>query len=110
MIFGLIHVTSAGQHDDGYMDGRSHIKVHTDERTQVHSDWSPIQVLRIEFANTFDSLSVVSFHYTHKAMFIGVLYAACISCWSAECHDSNSLLANGSRLKLVYLGVDSPKR
>jgi len=25
------------QHDDGYMDGRSQIKVHTDERTQVHS-------------------------------------------------------------------------
>jgi len=25
------------QHDNGYMDGRSQIKVHTDERTQVHS-------------------------------------------------------------------------
>jgi len=25
------------QHDDGYIDGRSQIKVHTDERTQVHS-------------------------------------------------------------------------
>jgi len=24
------------QHDDGYMDGLSQIKVHTDERTQVH--------------------------------------------------------------------------
>jgi len=23
------------QHDDGYIDGRSHIKVHTDERIQV---------------------------------------------------------------------------
>jgi len=25
------------QHDNGYMDGRSQIKVHSDERTQVHS-------------------------------------------------------------------------
>jgi hypothetical protein len=25
------------QHDNGYLDGRSQIKVHTDERTQVHS-------------------------------------------------------------------------
>jgi len=25
------------QHDDGYTDGRSHIKVLTDERTQIHS-------------------------------------------------------------------------
>jgi len=25
------------RHDNGYMDGRSEIKVHTDERTQVHS-------------------------------------------------------------------------
>jgi len=25
------------QHDNGYMDGRSQIKVHTDERTQGHS-------------------------------------------------------------------------
>jgi len=25
------------QPDDGYIDGRSQIKVHTDERTQVHS-------------------------------------------------------------------------
>jgi len=25
------------QHDDGYIDGRSQIKVHTDERTQVQS-------------------------------------------------------------------------
>ena len=38
------------EHDNGYMDGRSQIKVHTDERTQVHSaqssQWrSPIQVL-----------------------------------------------------------------
>jgi len=24
------------QHDDRYIDGRSQIKVHTDERTQVH--------------------------------------------------------------------------
>jgi len=25
------------QHDNGYIDGRSQIKVHTDKRTQVHS-------------------------------------------------------------------------
>jgi len=41
------------QHDNGYIDGRSQIKVHTDERTQVNraqssravSPRSPIQVL-----------------------------------------------------------------
>jgi len=37
------------QHDDGYIDGRSQTKVHTDERTQVQPfglPWrSPIQVL-----------------------------------------------------------------
>jgi hypothetical protein len=32
------------QHDNGYMDGRSHIKVHTDERTQVHSAQSFLAV------------------------------------------------------------------
>jgi len=32
------------QHDDGYMDGRSQIKVHTDERTQVHSTRSYLTV------------------------------------------------------------------
>jgi len=32
------------QHDDGYMDGRSQIKVHTDERTQVHSAQSSLAV------------------------------------------------------------------
>jgi len=25
------------QHDDGYIDGRLQIKVHTDERTQAHN-------------------------------------------------------------------------
>jgi len=33
--FGLIHLRPC-QHDDCYIDGRSQIKVHTDERTQVH--------------------------------------------------------------------------
>jgi len=32
------------QHDDGYMDGRSQIKVHTDERTQVHIAQSSLAV------------------------------------------------------------------
>jgi len=32
------------QHDDGYIDGRSQIKVHTDERTQVHSARSSLTV------------------------------------------------------------------
>jgi len=32
------------QHDNGYMDGRSQIKVHTDERTQVHSAQSSLAV------------------------------------------------------------------
>jgi len=32
------------QHDNGYMDGRSQIKVHTDERTQVHSAKSSLAV------------------------------------------------------------------
>jgi len=30
------------QHDDGYIDGRSQIKVNTNERTQVHS--APVSV------------------------------------------------------------------
>jgi len=32
------------QHDNGYMDGRSQIEVHTDERTQVHSAQSSLEV------------------------------------------------------------------
>jgi len=32
------------QHDNGYMDGRSQIKVHTDERTQVYSAQSSLAV------------------------------------------------------------------
>jgi len=32
------------QHDNGYVDGRSQIKVHTDERTQVHSARSSMTV------------------------------------------------------------------
>ena len=32
------------QHDNGYMDGRSQIKVHTDKRTQVHSAKSSLAV------------------------------------------------------------------
>jgi len=32
------------QHDNGYMDGRSQIKVHTNERTQVHSAQSSLAV------------------------------------------------------------------
>jgi len=38
------------QHDNGYIDGRSHIQVHTDEWTYRFTAlglpwWSPIQVL-----------------------------------------------------------------
>jgi len=29
--------TSVSQHDNGYMDGRLQMKIHTDERTLVHS-------------------------------------------------------------------------
>ena len=32
------------QHDNGYMDGRSQIKVHTNERTHVHSAQSFLAV------------------------------------------------------------------
>jgi len=32
------------KYDDCYIDGRSHIKVHTDERTQVHSARSSLTV------------------------------------------------------------------
>jgi len=32
------------QHDDGYIDGRSQNKVHTDELTQVHSAQSSLAV------------------------------------------------------------------
>jgi hypothetical protein len=36
------------QHYNGYMDGRSQIKVRTDERTQVHSAQSSLAVTRIQ--------------------------------------------------------------
>jgi len=37
-VFGLVwFILRPCQHDNGYIDGRSQIKVHTDERTQVHS-------------------------------------------------------------------------
>jgi len=39
----LIHLRSC-QHDYGYIDSRSQIKVHTDERTQVHSAQSSLTV------------------------------------------------------------------
>jgi len=49
--FGLIHLCPC-RRDNGYIDGQSQIKVHTNERTQVHSAqalslpwWSPMQVL-----------------------------------------------------------------
>ena len=32
------------QHDNGYMDGRSQIMAHTDERTQVHGTQSSLAV------------------------------------------------------------------
>jgi len=32
------------QHDNGYIDGRSQIQVHTDEQTQVHSVQSSLVV------------------------------------------------------------------
>jgi len=32
------------QHDNGYIDGRSQVYVHTDERTQVHSAWSSLVI------------------------------------------------------------------
>jgi hypothetical protein len=35
------------QHDNGYMDGRSLIKVHTDERTQVHIAKSSLAVTHL---------------------------------------------------------------
>jgi len=41
--FGLIHLRP-GQHDDGYKDGRSQIKVHTDERTHIHNARSSLVV------------------------------------------------------------------
>jgi len=42
-IWNFIH-NGPCQHVDGYTDGRSQIKVHTDERTQVHSAWSSLTV------------------------------------------------------------------
>jgi len=44
--FGLIHFTSmlARWPHDSYVDGQSQIKVHTDERTQVHSARSSLVV------------------------------------------------------------------
>jgi len=40
---GLIHLRPC-QHNDGYIDGRSQIRVHTDERTQIHSAQSSLTV------------------------------------------------------------------
>jgi len=37
------------QHDSGYMDGRSQINVHTDERTQVHSAQYSMEVTHPTF-------------------------------------------------------------
>jgi len=37
--------TRPRQHDNGYMGGRSQIKVRTDERTQVHSAQSSLAVI-----------------------------------------------------------------
>jgi hypothetical protein len=41
--FGLFDLRPC-QHDNGYFDGRSQIKVHTDKRTQVHSAQSSLAV------------------------------------------------------------------
>ena len=41
--FGLFDLRPY-QHDNGYLDGWSQIKVHTDERTQVHSAQSSLAV------------------------------------------------------------------
>ena len=41
--FGLFDLRPC-QHDNGYLDGRSQIRVHTDERTQVHSAQSSLAV------------------------------------------------------------------
>ena len=41
--FGLFDLRPC-QRDNGYLDGRSQIKVHTDERTQVHSAQSSLAV------------------------------------------------------------------
>jgi len=35
--FGLIYARRACQHDNGYIDGWTQIKVHTDELTRVYS-------------------------------------------------------------------------
>jgi len=47
-IFDSSHLRASTQHDDGYIDGWSQIKVHTDERIQVTAlglPWrSPTQV------------------------------------------------------------------
>ena len=42
-LFGLFDLRPC-QRDNGYLDGRSQIKVHTDERTQVHSAQSSLAV------------------------------------------------------------------
>jgi len=43
--FGLIRIILRPcQHDDGYIDDRSKVNVHTDEPTQVHSAQSSLTV------------------------------------------------------------------
>jgi len=55
------------QHDDGYIDGRSQIKVHTDERTQVHSAQhrSTISIKSAMLESYSINSPPLTFHFTH---------------------------------------------
>jgi len=43
-MYDLIHFTCVCQHDDGYIDDRSQIKVQTNEQTQVYSSWFSLTI------------------------------------------------------------------
>jgi len=45
------------QHDDGYIDGRSQIKVDTDERTQVHN-FTALDLPQRSSIQVFDEVDV----------------------------------------------------
>jgi len=60
------------QHDNGYMEDRSQIKVHTDERTNVHSAQSflaMVMVIILIFVASEVSMMTNNFYFTRMLRF-----------------------------------------
>jgi len=62
--FLVLFILRPCQHDNGYIDGRSQIKVHTDERTQVHSSQPSLAVTHqgtnYEVPNNYKSKNILT--------------------------------------------------